>query len=231
MQLALRKLLCASCCKMQVASCDARPRTREESNPRPAGSGSRRANHETTPEDQFEQQKSQKTLSFCTSTTPIPAEGCARTAEIAKYHGFLHLDHADPRRGSREQVRNRKNHGFLHLDHADPRRGSREHRRNRKKPWVFAPRPRRSPQSREQDRNRKKPWAFAPRPRRSLQGHASRLEIAKNHGLLHLDHADPRRGSREQDRNRKKPWVFAPPQRVDFRVVSSALPRRPKKRF
>ena len=37
-------------------------------------------------------------------------------------------------------------------------------------------------------------------------------------------------------RNRKKPRVFAPrprrsPQRVDFRVVSSALPRRPKKRF
>ena len=149
MQLALRKLLCASCFKMQVASCDARPRTREESNPRPAGSGSRRANHETTREDQFEQQKSQKTSRFCrkkprvfcTSTTPIPAEGCASTAEIAKKHGFLHLDHADPRRGSREQVKHRK------------------------KPWVFAPRPRRSPQ------------------------------------------------------------------RVDFRVVSSALPRRPKKRF
>ena len=28
---------------------------------------------------------------------------------------------------------------FLHLDHADPRRGSREHRRNRKKPCGFAP--------------------------------------------------------------------------------------------
>ena len=62
-QVALCNLLCASCFKMQVASCDARPRTREESNPRPAGSGSRRANHETTPEDQFEQQKSQKTSS------------------------------------------------------------------------------------------------------------------------------------------------------------------------
>ena len=61
------------------------------------------------------------------------------------------------------------------------------------------------------------------------EGRASRLEIAKNHGFLHLDHADPRRGSRGQVRNRKKPWVFAPrprrsPQRVDFRVVSSALP-------
>ena len=122
------KLLCASC-SVQVALCILRrpPRTREESNPRPAGSGSRRANHETTPEDQFEQprvfappprrfpqrvarapQKSQKTMGFCTSTTPIPAEGRASRLEIAKNHGFLHLDHADPRRGSREQVRNRK---------------------------------------------------------------------------------------------------------------------------
>ena len=36
------------------------------------------------------------------------------------------------------------------------------------------------------------------------------------------------------NKSRKKPWVFAPrprrsPQRVDFRVVSSALPRRPKR--
>ena len=106
--------------------------TREESNPRPAGSGSRRANHETTPEDQFEQKKSEKTMGFCTSitpipcagtaeiakktmgfgtsTTPIPAEGRASTAEIAKNHGFLH---ADPRRGSRGHVGNRKKkHGF-----------------------------------------------------------------------------------------------------------------------
>ena len=140
-QVALRKLLCASCsrqgalrklvgaswsaqvalascCKMQVASCDARPRTREESNPRPAGSGSRRANHETTPEDQFEQQKSQKTLSFCTLTTPIPAA---------------------------------------------PQKS--------KKLWVFAPRPRRSPQrvARAGKKSQKKPWVFAPRPRRFPQ--------------------------------------------------------------
>ena len=199
---------------MQVASCDARLRTREESNPRPAGSGSRRANHETTPEDQFEQQKSQKTLSFCTSTTPIPAEGCASTAEIARNHGFLHLDHADPRRGSREQVRNRK------------------------KPWVFAPRPRRSPQrvARAPQKSQKTMGFCTSTTPIPAEGRASRLEIAKIDGFLHLDHADPRRGSREQVRNRKKPWVFAPrprrsPQRVDFRVVSSALTRRPKKRF
>ena len=120
-QVGLRKLLCASCFKMQVASCDARPRTREESNSRPAGSGSRRANRDNS-RGPVRTTKVAKTSSFCTSTTPIPAEGCASTVEIAK------------------------NHGFLHLDHTDPRRGLREHRRNRKKPRVFAPRPRRSPQ-------------------------------------------------------------------------------------
>ena len=55
----------------------------------------------------------------------------------------------EPRDNSRGPVRTTKvakNLEFLHLDHADPRRGLREHRRNRKKPRVFAPRPRRSPQ-------------------------------------------------------------------------------------
>ena len=192
---------------MQVASCDARPRTREESNPRPAGSGSRRANHETTPEDQFEQQKSQKTLSFCTSTTPIPAEGCASTAEIAKKTmGFCTSTTPIPAEGRASRLEIAKTMGFC----TSTSRGSREQVRNRKKPWVFAPRPRRS---REQVRNRKKPWVFAPRPRRS-----------------------PQRVARAPQKSQKKPWVFAPrprrsPQRVDFRVVSSALPRRPKKRF
>ena len=89
-----------------------------------------------------------KTSSFCTSTTPIPAEGRAGTLEIAK------------------------NLEFLHLDHADPRRGSREHRRNRKKkPRVFAPRPRRSPQrvARACLKAQKRTRVFAPRPRRSPQ--------------------------------------------------------------
>ena len=176
---------------MQVASCDARPRTREESNPRPAGSGSRRANHETTPEDQFEQQKSQKprvfappprrfpqrvarapqksqkTSSFCTSATPIPAEGCASTAEIAKKTWVFA---PRPRRGRASMLNIAKNLEFLHLDHADPRRGSREQVKHRKKPRVFAPRPRRSPQRvARAPQNRKKPWVFAPRPRRSPQ--------------------------------------------------------------
>ena len=56
--------------------------------------------------------KTQKASRFCTSTTPIPqrvaqadqkptrAEGRAGTARVAKNLEFLHLDHADPRRGS-----------------------------------------------------------------------------------------------------------------------------------
>ena len=167
-QVGLHKLLCASCsaqvalkCKLHLAT-PARGPGRNRTRDPPAWEQAReprdnsRGQHKTPKKPRlfaprprrFPQrvarapQKSQKTMGFCTSTTPIPAEGRASTAEIAK-----------------------KNHWFLHLDHADPRRGSRGNFRNRKKPWVFAPRPRRSPQ------------------------------------------------------------------RVDFRVVSSALPRRPKKRF
>ena len=58
--------------------------------------------------------------------------------------------------------------------HADPRRGSRGNFRNRKKPQVFAPRPR-----------RRSPQRVARAPQKSQ----------KNQGFLHLDHADPRRGS------------------------------------
>ena len=52
----------------------------------------------------------------------------------------------DNSRGPVRTTKAAKNLEFLHLDHADSRRGLREHRGNRKKPWVFAPRPRRSPQ-------------------------------------------------------------------------------------
>ena len=168
-QLALRKLLCASCF-MQVASCDARPRTRNRTRDPPvpgAGARTTRQLPRTSLNNKSRKkprapQKSQNTSSFCTSTTPIPAEGRASAAETVKNSRFA----PRPRRGSRKHRRNRKkNLEFLHLDHADPRRGSREPKQNRKKPRVFAPRPRRSPQ------------------------------------------------------------------RVDYRVASSALPRRPKKRF
>ena len=103
-QVGLRKLLCATCSaqvalrKLLYASCILRRP------PADAGPGSRRANHETTPEDQFEQQKLQKneflyfdyadfcrglceycrnckTSSFCTLTTPIPAEGWRGSAD------------------------------------------------------------------------------------------------------------------------------------------------------
>ena len=207
---------------MQVASCDARPRTRESRTRDPpvpgAGARTTRQLARTSSNSKSRKkprvfapqprrspqrvarapQRSQKTSSFCTSTTPIPAEGRASRLNIAKKHGFLHLDHADSRRGSREQVKHpkkprvfaprprrfpqrvragtleiAKNLEFLHLDHADPRRGLREHRRNRKKTMGFC-------------------TSTTPIP---AEGRASRLNIAKNHGFLHLDHADPRRGS------------------------------------
>ena len=104
------------------------------------------------------QKRSTKT-SFCTSTTPIPAEVRAGRSEIENNLEFWHLDTrvltGNPdvsvegyvlTPGSRGQIRNRKNLKSLHLDHADPRRGLRGQIRNRKKPRVFVPRPRRSPQ-------------------------------------------------------------------------------------
>ena len=205
-QVALCKLLCASCFKMQVASCDARPRTREESNPQPAG----------------------------------PGAGARTTRQLPR------------------TTKDAKNLEFLHLDHADSRRGLREHRRNRKKPRVFAPRPRRFPQrvARAPQKSQKNMGFCTSTTPIPAEGRASTAEIAKNHGFLHprrvargtaeiakkkhgflhLDHAAPRRGSRGHVGNRKKPLVFAPrprrsPQRVDFRVETSALPRRPNKRF
>ena len=115
-QTGLCNLLCASCsaqvalCKLLRAACEARPRTRGESNPRPTGPGSRRANHETS-RGPARTTKVAKNASFCTSTTPIPAEGRASQNKIAtnlelktksqKNLEFLYLDRADPRKGSR----------------------------------------------------------------------------------------------------------------------------------
>ena len=110
-----------------------------------------------------------KVLSFCTSTTPIPAEARAHLRN-RKSPQLLHIDHANPRRGWRAQVRNCKVHSFctsttpipaegrarkseivkspqfLDIDHANPRRGSRAQIRNRKKFSAFGHRPRQSPQ-------------------------------------------------------------------------------------
>ena len=118
-----------------------------------------------------------------------------------------------------------------------PRTSSNKAPQTSQKPWVFAPRPR-SPKrvARAQTKSQKKTSFCTSTTPIPAEGRASTAEIAKNTWFLHLDHADPRRGSREPKQNRKKPRVFAPrprrsPQRVDFRVASSALPRRPKKRF
>ena len=119
-----------------------------------------------------------------TRDPPVPGAGARTTRQL-------------PRTSSNNK--SRKNLEFLHLDHADSRRGLREHRRNRKKPRVFAPRPRRSPQRVARAGSRQKSQktlsfctSTTPIP---AEGRASMLEIAKNHGFLHLDHADPRRGS------------------------------------
>ena len=59
---------------------------------------------------------------------PRPRQSPQRIARApqknAKKNEFLHLDHADLRRGSRGHIKKRKNFEFLHLDHADLRRGS-----------------------------------------------------------------------------------------------------------
>ena len=122
--------------------------------------------------------------------------------------------------------------------------------KSRKKPRVFAPRPRRSPQSvtrtpqksqknleflhlghanprrgsREQVKHRKKPWIFAPRPRRFPQRVTRTPQKSqKTPEFLHLDHANPRRRSRKQVKNRKKPWVFAPrPRQFPQRIARAS---------
>ena len=118
--------------------------------------------------------KTQKTSSFCTSTTPIPAEGRVRTDKNAKNLELLHLDRRSAQRAARAYQKTLKKHfEFLHLDHADPRRG-----------FIRAP------------QKRKKNSSFCtsttPIP---AEGRARTDKNAKHFEFLHLDHADPRRGS------------------------------------
>ena len=122
---------------------------------------------------------------FWTSTTPI-AEGRARKSEIVKSPQFLHIDHANPHRGSRAHLGNRSKSSVLaHRPRQSPqrvarasqkleevlnfctsRRNSRAQISNRKKSSVFAHRPRQSPQrgSRGHRRTGKKSSVFGHRP-------------------------------------------------------------------
>ena len=71
-----------------------------------------------------------------TRDPPVPGAGARTTRQLPRTSSnnkSRKKPRADPRRGLRGHRRN-------------PRRGSRGNFRNRKKPWVFAPRPRRSPQ-------------------------------------------------------------------------------------
>ena len=136
--------------------------------------------------------KTQKPLSFCISTTPIFAEG---RADVKKRLEFLHLDHADLRRGPRgHQQKRKKQPEFLHLDRADLRTGSCGNVKKRQKPGVFAPRPRRSPQrvARAPTKTQKTLSFCTLTAPISAEGRAG---MSKNHEFLHLDHADLRRGS------------------------------------
>ena len=146
-QVALCNLLCASC-SAQVAFGPGRNRTRDPPVP---GAGARQlprtsSNNKRGSRGNFRNrkkpwvfaprprrfpqrvarapQKSQKTSSFCTSTTPIPAEGRAGSLEIAKNHGFCTSTTPIPAEGRASMLEIAKNLEFLHLDHADPRRGS-----------------------------------------------------------------------------------------------------------
>ena len=67
--------------------------------PRPRRSPQRVARAPPPPKKK-KKKKTQNTLSFCTSTTPISADGRAGNDKNAKNLKFLYLDHADPRRGS-----------------------------------------------------------------------------------------------------------------------------------
>ena len=141
-----------------------------------------------------------QTSSFCTSTTPIPAERCAGTARIAKNLEFWYLDHADPRRGSRRQKHRKKNLEFLH------RSPQRVHPRTAK------------------TGGRKNLASFCTsRPRRSQQRVARAPQETKIIlEFLYLDHADPRRGFIRAPPERKKPRVFAPrPRRSPHQKTSS----------
>ena len=156
--------------------------------------------------------KTQKTSSFCTSTTPIRAEGCAGTARIAKNLAFLYLHHAGLRRRLHDRKKPRvfaprprrspqstsktqkKKNEFFHLNHADPRRGLRGQIRHRKKTSSFC-------------------TSTTPIPAEVRAGTA---RIAKNLEFLHLDHADPFRGSQTRStikvlprRPRKLNWLYA----------------------
>ena len=211
-QVALCNLLCASCsaqvalqCKLHLATPARGPGRNRTRDPPVPGAGARttrqlpktssnsksRKNLEffAPPPRRFPQrvarapQKSQKTSSFCTSTTPIPAEGRPSRLNIAKNLEFLHLDHADPRRGSRGNFRNRKKTmGFCTSTTPIPAEGRASRLNIAKKTSSFC-------------------TSTTPIP---AEGCASTAEIAKNLEFLHLDHADPRRGSRGNCRNRKK---------------------------
>ena len=110
------------------------------------------------------------------------------------------FDTHDPRRGSREHIQNRKTTQSLHIDHL-------ECQNRRKNPQFLTSTTRISAEGRShRSEIVKKSSVFLPPTRISAKGRSHRSEIVRSPQFSDLD------------------------QRVDFRSVLSALPRRPKKR-
>ena len=143
-QVGLRKLLCATCsaqvalkCKLHLATPARGPGRNRTRDPPVPGAGARTTRQLPRTSSNNKSRKKPRSRRGLRGHrrnrkkpwvfAPRPRRSPQRVARAcwkSQKHGFLHLDHADPRRGSLGHVGNRKNQGFLHLDHADPRSGS-----------------------------------------------------------------------------------------------------------
>ena len=119
-QVALCNLLCASCsaqvalkCKLHLATPARGPGRSQTRDPPVPGAGAR-------------------------TTRQLPRTS-SNNKSRKKPRVFAPRPRRFPQRVARAPQKS-PNLEFLHLDHADPRRGLRGRRRNRKKPWVCAPR-------------------------------------------------------------------------------------------
>ena len=122
---------------------------------------------------------------ICTSTTPIRAESRARTARIAKNPAVFCTSPIPAESRARQR-----------------------HARIAKEPGVFAHPPRRSGQrvARVTQNSKKFLRTTTPIP---AEGRPRSARIAQKLQLLHIDHANPRKGSRVRVGNRHKSSVFA----------------------
>ena len=119
----------------------------------------------------------------------------------------------------RKKTQKQKKLEFLHLDHADPRRSSRGQIRNRKKTRVFVPQPHRSLQTvvrADQTFFKKKTRVFASRPRRSRQRVArADQKSKKTSSFASRPRRIPQRVARDQKSKKTSSFcISTTPQRV-----------------